>query len=162
LKPVVPLSPSRHVTALGLLAWLTVGLAAGPPTALARLVIPDQDRAGETLRQLESAVLGADHRAMADLMSPAGVRLALGPDPQRQTELTPRQAFYYFKNLFQDRRTIAFHFDKHQEADGGRMHALAIWRFDSAETGGETRQRVMVTLEHGADGWKVVEITAWR
>jgi hypothetical protein len=148
---------STHLPRLLVAAWLL--LAAGAATA--RIVVPAEE-ALPVLASIEAAVLAGDHEAMAGLLSSHGVRLNLGPTAERSSDLTPSQAFYYFKTLFQDRQSIEFTFEKHQEVDGGRLHAVAAWRFTAPSTGSQTRQRVLFTLAHGNDGWKVTEITAWR
>jgi hypothetical protein len=142
-----------------LLAVACAALAAGGATA--RIIVP-ADEALPVLARIEAAVRADDHEAMANLLSAQGARLNLGPVAERSSDLTPSQAFYYFKTLFQDRQTVEFAFAKHQEVDGGRLHAVAIWRFTALAAGPETRQRVLFTLAHGDDGWKVTEITAWR
>jgi hypothetical protein len=138
-----------------------VGFALGAATAGARIVVP-ADEAVPVLERIEAAVRAGDHEAMANLLSPHGARLNLGPVADRSNDLTPSQAFYFFKTLFQDRQTVEFAFEKHQEMDGGRLHAVAVWRFAAPATGPQTRQRVLFTLAHDGDGWKVTEITAWR
>lgn len=149
----------RHRIIPQLLAAACVALTAGG--AAARIVVPADD-AIPVLASIETAVGAGDHEAMAGLLSPHGVRLNLGPVAERCSDLTPSQAFYYFKTLFQDRQTLEFAFEKHQEVDGGRLHAVAVWRFAEPVAGPQTRQRVLFTLAHGSGGWKVTEITAWR
>jgi hypothetical protein len=127
-------------------------------TAAARIVVP-ADEALPVLTTIETAFRVGDHESLARLLSAHGVRLNLGPVADRDSELTPSQAYYYFKTLFQDRRTREFAFAKHQEVDGGRLHAVATWRFTAAAV---DSQRVLFTLAHESDGWKVTEITAWR
>jgi hypothetical protein len=155
----VLVTPRRIRPVLPLLAAACISLAAG--MAAARIVVPTEE-AVPVLTSVEEAVRAGDHAAMAGLLSPQGVRLNLGPLAERSSDLTPSQAFYYFKTLFQDRQTLEFAFEKHQEVDGGRLHAVAVWRFAEPAAGPETRQRVLFTLAHGSDGWKVTEITAWR
>ncbi len=142
-----------------LLAAACLLLAGGG--AAARIVVPAEE-ALPVLASLETAVRVGDHEAMAGLLSEHGVRVNLGPMAERSSDLTPSQAFYYFKTLFQDRQTLEFAFEKHQEVDGGRLHAVAVWRFAEPAAGPETRLRVLFTLVHGSGGWKVTEITAWR
>ena len=152
-------SPPRSRLVPPLLATLCLVLGGG--VAAARIVVPAED-AIPVLASIEAAVRAGDHEAMAGLLSEHGVRVNLGPVAERTSDLTPSQAFYYFKTLFQDRQTLEFAFEKHQEVDGGRLHAVAIWRFAGPVAGPETRQRVLFTLAHGSGGWKVTEITAWR
>jgi hypothetical protein len=148
---------SRHLASLLAAAWLLATAGAGS----ARIVVP-ADEVLPVLTRLETAVRIGDHEAMAGLLSEHGVRLNLGPVAERTSDLTPSQAYYVFKTLFQDRRTVEFAFEKHQEVHGGRLHAVATWAFTTPANGPETRQRVLFTLAHGDDGWKVTEITAWR
>lgn len=155
----MPVTLLRPCLVLRLLAGICLVLGAG--AAPARIVVP-ADEAIPVLGSIEEAVRAGDHEAMVKLLSPQGVRLSLGPVAERTSDLTPSQAYYFFKTLFQDRQTVEFTFEKHQEVDGGRLHAVAVWRFTAPATGPETRQRVLFTLAHGSGGWKVTEITAWR
>ncbi len=154
----------RTIRQLAALA-VVFGVVAMGSGAAGRLVVAEPADPGDpeaSLDRIEDAVRTSDHRALADLVSSDGVRLSLGPVADRTSVLTPSQAFYYFKSLFQNRRTETFAFEKHQEVEGGRLHALASWHFTSLDGGGAQRQRMLFTLERGTGGWKVCEITAWR
>lgn len=154
----MPVTAHRFRLLAALLAAVCLSLAGA---ASARIVVP-ADEVLPVLASIETACRIGDHDALTGLLDAHGVRLNLGPLPERTSDLTPSQAYYVFKTLFQDRRTVEFSFEKHQEVDGGRLHAVATWVFTTPASGPETRQRVLFTLAHGDDGWKVTEITAWR
>ena len=144
-------------------SWLlSVGFLFALATgAGARIVVPQQDP-GPALAAVAAAFRAGDHQALAGLVSADGVSLGLGPVPDRASELTAGQAFYAFKTLFQDRRTLDFTFEKHQEEQSGRVHAMANWSFVARQDAPEDRQRLLVTLVLESDGWKLRDITAWR
>lgn len=154
---IATVSASVALAAVAVAAVAIVGLAGG---AAARIVVPTED-AVPVLTSLEDAFRAGDHEALTALLSAQGVRVSLGPVADRTSEMTPNQAYYYFKSLFQDRQTVAFAFEKHQEVDGGRLQAVALWRYGSPAAT-QTRQRLLFALVHESDGWRVTEITAWR
>ena len=134
-------------------------------TATARLVVPGEGASADAnpvLGRLTAAIEAGDHESMAGLIHPDGVRLSLGPLPERISELTSAQAFYYFKTLFQSRRTVRFACHKRPTTDEDRLLASAIWRFERTDTGATVRQRLLITLTRSDDGWYVTEITALR
>ncbi|MEZ4387798.1 MAG: nuclear transport factor 2 family protein [Candidatus Krumholzibacteriia bacterium] len=149
----------RSALVLGLAVLLTAGAAA------ARLEPADPDvpiEARRVLEQLAQAFTDGDHRAVADLVHPDGIRLGLGPDPERISELTAAQAHYYFKALFQTRQTLSFEYLRHHAATGDRVLARAVWRSRGANQGTADMQRVLVTLARHEQGWRLTELTALR
>jgi hypothetical protein len=131
----------------------------------ARVVVPEgavPAPAHEVLDEIADAFLAGDHRALAELVHPDGVRLGLGPDPERISELAAAQAFYYFKALFQDLDTQQFEYLRRQEAAGDRIIAVATWRSTRHGGGGLDMRRLLVTLAHHGDGWRITEMTALR
>jgi hypothetical protein len=105
----------------------------------------------------------ADHAALAEMVAPEGVRIAIAPQPERETDYSPSQAFYFFKSLFRSTRTDSFAFRRiRKEAGGGLVHAVADWSYRRA--GGETpvQDRLFFTLTQGRSGWGLSEIRAVR
>jgi hypothetical protein len=114
------------------------------------------------LERVAVAFLDGDHEALAALVHPDGVRLGLGPDPERITELTPGQSHYYFKALFRSSHCIAFDYQRHQATADARVLARAVWRVERHDRGDVELRRLLVTLARHPDGWRLTELTALR
>jgi len=157
------------IVALGALAaaaaLLPLAPAAGPAAAHAALVVPEEPAppaASAVLRRIEAAFLAGDHAGLADLVHPDGVRVALAPQPERTSELTAAQAHYYFKNLFQSRRTVRFDYLRDGATADGRVHAVAVWRHAQTDSGEVTARRLLFTLASDPSGWRLTEIMTLR
>ncbi len=141
---------------------LVAVLALAPP-ASARVVIDDDAvpaAAQGVLERIADAFQASDHHALGDLVHPDGVRLGLGPEADRISELTPAQAYYYFKALFRSGRTEQFEYLRERSARGDRVLAMATWRRVPAEHGGVEMRRVLVTIARHTGGWRITGMTA--
>lgn len=118
--------------------------------------------ATSVLEALAQAIASGDHRTVADLVHPDGIRVGLGPDPERIGELTPGQAHYYFKALFQSRRTLGFDYSRQHAADGQRVLVRAVWRHQAVDQDGATIQRLLVTVVLHEGAWRLTELTSLR
>lgn len=151
----------RIASALACMALATMACeGAGALPAPTGAGVPGEARA--VLEALAEAIASGDHRAVANLVHPDGVRVGLGPDPERISELTPGQAHYYFKSLFQSRRTIGFDYLRHHAADGERVLARAVWRHQAVDQDGATVQRLLVTVARHDGAWRLTELTSLR
>lgn len=153
-------------------------LAGGPPaTAGARSGSPARESsapagreraAAPDARAVFDAVARAwqaeDHAALADRVAAEGVDIAVNLATGARNHYSARQAFYFFKNLFQTTETTAFRFTLLQdnEGDGGPVHALADWSYRRAADGDPVAERLVFSLSHGARGWALVSIRAMR
>jgi hypothetical protein len=140
----------------------TMLLAAPLPAAI---VVPDSPAppaARAVLAEVAAAFGAGDHDALAGLVHPDGVRVALSPAAGRSSELTPAQAHYYFKNLFQGVRTVAFDYLRHSGTDDARVHAVAVWRQRDADAAGPVARRLLVTLARDGEAWRLTEIMTLR
>lgn len=134
-------------------------------TAPANIVVSDDQvttAARATLARIEDAFIASDHRALGDLVHPDGVRLGIGPEAERISELTPAQAFYYFKSLFAGGSTEQFEFLRQRTAHGERVLAVATWRRMRDERGGPDMSRLLITISRHEDGWRITEMTSLR
>lgn len=105
----------------------------------------------------------ADHAALAEMVAPEGVRIAIAPQPERETDYSPSQAFYFFKSLFRSTRTDSFAFRRiRKEAGGGLVHAVADWSYRRAGGDAPVQDRLFFTLTQGRSGWGLSEIRAVR
>lgn len=160
LPPVRPFRLARVAAAIWLLATILVASAG------ARIVVPSDsvpDDVQPMLERLRQAFEDGDHEALTALMHTDGVRLGLGPQPERTSLMTPAQAHYYFKNRFQLHRTIRFSFLKHQHASGpDRLHSVVVWQWERTDTGRGGSQRLLLVLTRDAGNWRVSEMTALR
>lgn len=133
--------------------------------ANARLA-PDDDgvpiAARAVLEALSGAMIRGDHGAVAELVHPDGIRVGLGPDPERISELTPGQAHYYFKSLFHSRRSLGFEYLRHHAGTQERIVVRAVWRYRGVEQEQATAQRLLATVVHHDHGWRLTELTALR
>lgn len=120
------------------------------------------EAAREVLDQVAQAVRAGDHVALASLVHPDGIRLSMGPDPERISELTAAQAHYYFKALFRSQRTGRFEFLRRQTGDRERVFATATWRSTRTDTGNAVVTRLLVTLASHESGWRITELAALR
>jgi len=158
---LVPALPTRS----GRCGLATVVLLATAGLAAARIVGPDDspaDQARVVLAGIAAAFEQGDYEALAAVLHPDGVRIGLSPEFERTNELTPAQAYYYFKNLFQVRRTVRFEVQKRQVTAEGRLLVVAAWQCERTDSGRAEARRLLITLVHGAADWSVTEITDLR
>lgn len=142
---------------------LLAAVASGPASARLAPGEPEVPVAARAvLEELAAAITRGDHGAVADLVHPDGVRVGLGPDPERIGELTPGQAHYYFKALFQSRRSLDFEYLRHHAGTRERVLVRAVWRHRGVDQDEVTAQRLLVTVTFHADGWRLTELTALR
>lgn len=135
--------------------------------AAARVIVPAADTPPQMqslLQRLSLAFETDDHEDLAALLHPDKVRIALGPQLDRENEMTPAQAHYYFKNLFQSRQTVRFGWLKQQLTGAERCHAVAVWHWERTGSGQVGSQRLLVTFGRAAAGdhWRITAIKALR
>ncbi len=145
------------------LAALLVSLATG--SAAARVVIAADDVPADVapiLSRLSLAFTSGDHEDLVALIHPDGIVVSLGPQVDRTSVMTPAQAHYYFKNLFQLRRTLRFSFIRQQMTGPDRLHAVAVWHWERSDSGRAGSHRLLFTVVRAEGQWRVSEITALR
>lgn len=109
---------------------------------------------------VKQAFESGDQQVLADLVHADGLRVKAGGPGARDTDYSPSQAFYYFKNLFQARRTVTFEFARMTEAPSGdRVHALAQWTHRRSGRDEDDRWRLVIVLSRQGDAWRLAEIT---
>ena len=155
---------ARATTAV--LAFATGALALLPVMpAAARIMVPVEHPPPAVrvlLDGLDRAFRDGDHEALVSLLHPHGVRICLGPQADRASVMTPAQAHYYFKNLFQMRRTSRFALLKRHQSEHERFLAMAVWHWEEADGGRPATQRLLFDLVKADGLWRVAEITALR
>ena len=115
------------------------------------------------LERIDQAVTDGDHRALAALIHPDGVRIAMSPDPERIQELTPAQAHYYFKSLFQTHKTLSFEYRRHHtDAEASRILVRVIWRIRGLDDASASLRRLLLTVVRYEDDWRLTEFTELR
>lgn len=147
------------------LAALTLALAlfAGAPL-FADLVrdadstpAPDARAAFELIKR---AFEESDQQVLADLVNADGLLIRSGGTGGRDTDYSPSQAFYYFKNLFQSQQTVTFTYLRMEETTvGERIHALAQWTRRAPHGDGEQDVRLVFVLIRQDQQWRLAEIT---
>lgn len=133
--------------------------------APARVVLPADDQPAEAQflqARLSHAFRAGDHELLVSYLHPDGAQIALGPTVDRASLMTPAQAHYYFKNLFQARRTASFEFLRQHRSQPDRMHAMAAWRWERTDGGPPAGQRLLFAMVYHDGYWRVTEITAVR
>lgn len=101
-----------------------------------------------------------DQQVLADLVHEDGLRVRSGGTNGRDTDYSPSQAFYYFKNLFQTHRTVAFVYQRMEEtAVGERVHALARWTHRRPSHDEDLELRLVIVLSRQGEAWRLAEIT---
>ncbi len=159
-------NPFRDAPGIGsMLVLVLLVLLVLPQTAAADLV-RDAKPLGEgqprpVFARIEAAWEAGDIDALAALVHPDGLRVRGGAG-FRSTSYSPNQAFYYFKNLFQSGRTLAFDFQRKQDAKGPRAHAMAVWRFQRGGSDREQESRLVLVLERVGKTWRLAEINTVR
>ncbi len=150
-----------------LCALLVAGLTVLPQGALAARV-RDKDP-GKSARleapsfqavfvQVARAWRAGDQKTLVGLVHPDGLKIISGGTTDRTVHYSPSQAFYYFRNLFQNSGAVAFTMTRVQDApQGDRAHALARWEYRT-ETGTEVAKLVIVLARHQSR-WYLSEIT---
>lgn len=117
---------------------------------------PDARAVYELVRR---AFEDGDQQIMADLVHADGLRVRRGGGDLRETTYSPSQAFYYFKNLFQVERTVTFTFLRMEEADGGRVHAMATWIQRRPGESADREVQLVFVLSRQGPTWRLAEIT---
>ncbi len=150
---------------LGLLAAL-VFLAAGPATTVQAKLVKDGAKAqGPGPDAVFTAIAEAwqqeDEEALAALVHQDGLRVTAG-DYDRFTNYSPSQAYYYFKNQFQQHPTVSFQFERLQERLSGqdRVHGMVVWEYRKAHQSGTREIRLVLVLTRQEGGWRLAEINA--
>ena len=154
----------RHKVILALgLAVLGSGLASVRPAAADLVRNEGAAPATEARAVFELVRMGfenGDQQVLADLVHEDGLRVRSGGADSRDTEYSPSQAYYYFKNLFQSHRTVSFVYLRLEEAAvGERVHALARWVHRRPSRGEDQELRLVVVLSRQGSAWRLVEIT---
>ena len=145
-------SVSAMVWALLAAAPLTADLVRDSEAAPA----PDARAAFELIKL---AFEEADQQVLADLVHADGLLIRSGSGG-RDTDYSPSQAFYYFKNLFQSHRTVSFTYLRMEEtAVGERIHALAQWSRQGPQGDTEQDSRLVFVLIRQDQQWRLAEIT---
>ncbi len=99
-----------------------------------------------------------DQKTLAGLVHPNGLKIITGGSPERAVNYSSSQAFYYFRNLFQNSRTLSFSMARIQDSpQGERVHGLADWRYKSGRR--ERTVRLVIVLARYEDSWFLSEIT---
>jgi hypothetical protein len=104
-----------------------------------------------------------DHTMLSELVAEEGVRIAIAPDPKRDSQYSPSQAFYFFKSLFQSSETDSFEFRRLQnDSESGSVHAMVDWLYHREGSDKPVRERLFFTLSQEQAGWGVTSIRAVR
>ena len=102
----------------------------------------------------------ADQQVLADLVHADGLLIRSGATGGRDTDYSPSQSFYYFKNLFEGKPTASFTFLRmEQTAVGERIHALAEWTRQASDGDPEPGVRLVFVLSRQGQQWRLAEIT---
>jgi hypothetical protein len=131
----------------------------------ARVVVPEDDAPPAIrvlLDDISRAFRTGNHEDLVSYLHPVGVQVGLSPQADRAGIMTPAQAHYYFKNLFQLRLTVRFNFLKHHQSGQDRFLAMAVWHWENADGGQPGHQRLLFALVQVEGHWRVAEITALR
>ena len=104
-----------------------------------------------------------EQQILADLVHRDGLKVTTGGDPERTTQYSHSQAFYYFKNVFQTHRTLVFSFEKVQDASAGdRVHGMAVWKRRRPDSEVIQELKLVCVLARQDDQWRLVEINKIR
>lgn len=104
-----------------------------------------------------------DQQALADLVHKSGLKVTAGGNPDRSTNYSPSQAFYYFKNLFQSHRSLVLVFDTMQDASAGdRVHGMAVWKRRRPDSERVQEVKLVFALARQDDLWRLAEINQIR
>ncbi|PJA73697.1 hypothetical protein CO151_12335 [bacterium CG_4_9_14_3_um_filter_65_15] len=146
--------------------WLLVAvvtLMAGVAPAMAETREHDRSSQDGPTYQVEFSRLAqawrsADRKTLAGMVHPDGLVITPQGASDRTATYSPSQAFYYFRNLFQDNHTLTFTMTRIQGFPrGDRVHGLALWDFED----GTQRKalRLVIVLARDQDHWYLSEIT---
>ena len=145
---------------------LGVGLNVG--SGQGRLIVEEQappqtHQSAAVFLELATYWETEDHTELAELVSADGVHIVMGIVADREVTYSPRQAFYFFRNLFQTNETESFSYLRRQEDDsGGQVRGMVRWRFRRHGAEQIEEVRLVLSLGQRAEGWKLTEIRAIR
>jgi len=154
--------PARLRAALALACMLA---AAGLAPLAARAQAPDGPDSlrvpapglRAALQTLTNAWEAGDHLTVARLVAADGALIDLVPESPARSRLSPDQAHYYFKTLFQSVDDGSFRLRLLPHAvDEAVAHAVGRWRY--VRSGRDRDDQFFVTLELGDEGWRLTEI----
>ncbi len=122
----------------------------------ARSMTADPDLVFESIAQAWEA---ADEDALAKLVHEDGLRVTSG-DYDRFTSYSPNQAFYYFRNQFQQHPTVSFKFTRLQEQQSGsdRVHGMVVWQYRRPNVATVQELRLVLVLTKQGNQWRLSEI----
>lgn len=108
--------------------------------------------------RMAQAWRSADRKVLAGMVHPDGLVITPQGAGDRTATYSPSQAFYYFRNLFQDSHTLTFTMTRIQDSPrGDRVHGLALWNF---EDGSQRKTlRLVIVLARDKDHWYLSELT---
>lgn len=142
---------------------LVLALLAADPLAADLVRDAEQSPAPDTRAVFELIKLAfeqADQQMLADLVHADGLLIRSGASGGRDTDYSPSQSFYYFKNLFDGKPTASFIFLRMEEtAVGERIHALAEWTRQTSDGDPEQGVRLVFVLSRQGQQWRLAEIT---
>lgn len=145
-----------------------LGLGMNVSSGQARLVVEEQQeqqasQSAAVFLELATYWETEDHTELAELVSADGVHIVMGTVADREVTYSPRQAFYFFRNLFQTSETESFSYLRRQEDDaGGQVRGVVRWRFRRHADEEIEEIRLVLSLGQRAEGWKLTEIRAIR
>lgn len=149
-----------------LAAWLAGAAAIIPATAPAAADLVRDERAAPATEAravfelVRLAFEQGDQQVLADLVHEDGLRVRTGSTGSRETNYSPSQSFYYFKNLFKTHVTHEFLYQRMEEAAvGERVHALARWTFRRPGVDEDVGLRLVIVLSRQGEAWRLAEIT---
>lgn len=160
MLPIKLKSSFTHPTSLLVLVVFFLSFT-GP--AEAKIVKETQpSKGGDHDLVFESIALAwqaADEDALAKLVHQDGLRVTSG-DYDRFTSYSPNQAFYYFRNQFQQHPTISFTFSRLQEQHGGsdRVHGMVVWKYRRPSLTTVEELRLVLVLTKQGEQWRLSEI----
>ncbi len=145
---------------LALLVAAAAFAAASAPAGLVREESTAPADARAVFERVRQAFEAGDQQALADLVHEDGLRVRAGGPGARDTDYSPSQAFYYFKNLFQTRRSVSFTYIRMEESsEGQRVHAMAAWSHRTRGGDADQEWRLVIVLTRQGDTWRLSEIT---
>jgi len=140
---------------------LVVGLAQASDTAVSRESEAAPASPDSLLVIIADAWIQGDERALADIVHPDGVRINSGNRGDRLTRYSPSQAFYFFKNLFQKRKTTEFSFVRVQDRDDQDLtHAKALWLWHQDGASQDKEEEFIFVIRLKEDRWFLSEINS--
>ena len=158
-------SPGQVLRRTWLLLLVVLALGTIPLPVRAALERNAPADAEAVFHSIAAAWSDGEEEVLAGLVHRDGLRVT-SHNYQRVTSYSPSQAYYYFRNQFQQHATQSFEFQRLQNSGARldsyesmeRVHGMVVWEFRLPGRDTIDEQKLVLVLARQGETWRLVEI----